>query len=89
MCRERIAPGPCWNLKCPPDLFCEKLNLHADKIHITKKPLEIGNCCCSIRKPWTEDEIEAVWDLRKAKIRLCEAMAWKKINRNNRWALLN
>jgi len=30
--------------------------LDADKIHITKKVLEIGNCCCLIRKPWTEGE---------------------------------
>ena len=81
MCRERLAPGPCWNHKCPHNLFCEKLMLNTNKIHITKKALEIRNCCCLIRKPWTVEEIEAVWGLPKAEIRQYEATACKKIYR--------
>ena len=89
MCRERLAPGPCWNLKCPHNLFCEKLMLNTNKIHTTKKALEIGNCCCLIRKPWTVEEIEAVWGLPKSEIRRCEGMAWRKINEEHRRAQLN
>jgi hypothetical protein len=83
MCGVRLAPGPCWNSKCPHNLFWEKLKLHADKIHITKKALEIGNCCCLINKPWAVEEIEAVWGLARAEIRRFEATAWKKIYRRN------
>ncbi len=83
MCRERLALGACWNIKCPHNLFWEKLKLRADKIQITKKALEIGNCCCLINKPWAAEEIEAVWGLPRAEIRRFEAMAWKKICRRN------
>lgn len=81
MCRERLALGPCWNHKCPHNLFCEMLMLNTNKIHITKKALEIRNCCCLISKPWTVEEIEAVWGLAKVEIRRCEATACKKITR--------
>ena len=81
MCGKRPAPSPCWNLECPHNLFWKKLNLEIGKIHITMKALEIGNCCCSIRNPWTIEEIEAVWGLPKSKIRRCEATACKKITR--------
>jgi len=86
MCRERVAPGPCWNSKCPHNLFWEELMLEADKIHITKKALEIGNCCCLIRKPWTEEEIEGAWGLSKVEIKRSERLAWEKIRGANRWA---
>ena len=86
MCRERLAHGPCWNLKCPHNLFWEKLTLNADKIHISKKALEIGNCCCLIRKPWTEEEIGGAWGLPKVEVRRTERLAWGKICGTNRWA---
>jgi hypothetical protein len=60
--------------------------LDVDKIHITKKALEIGNCCCLIRKPWTEGEIEGVWGLPKVEIRQSERLAWDKICGTDRWA---
>ncbi len=83
MCRERPAAGPCWNFKCPHNLFWEKLRLHADKIHITKKALKIRNCCCLINKPWAAEEIEVVWGLPKGEIRRCEETAWVKIKETN------
>ena len=89
MCKQRQGPGPCWNLKCPHNLFWEKLMLNGNKIHMTKKALEIRNCCCLICKPWTEGEIKAVWGLPKAEIIRCEGMAWKKIKGKNCPAQLN
>ena len=86
MCREQLAPGPCWNFKCPHNLFWEKLMLDEDKIHITKKALEIGNCCCLIRNPWTEEEIEGAWGLEEVEIRRSERLAWEKICGTSRWA---
>ena len=83
MCQERFASGPCWNFKCPHNLFWERLKLRADKIHITKKALEIGNCCRLINKPWTPEEIEAVWGLPRAEIRRCKETAWRKIYKKN------
>jgi hypothetical protein len=76
-------------LKCPHNLFWEKLKLNIDKIHITKRALKIGNCCCLINKPWAVEEIKAVWGLPRAEIRRCEEMAWKKISGRNRWVQLN
>ena len=83
MCQDRFASGSCWNFKCPHNLFWERLKLRADKIHITKKALEIGNCCRLINKPWTPEEIEAVWGLPRAEIRRCEETAWRKIYKKN------
>jgi hypothetical protein len=78
MCRERLA-GPCWNFKCPHNLFWEELMLDADKIRVTKKALEIANCCCLIRKEWTEEDIEGAWGLPKVEIERSERLAWEKI----------
>ena len=83
MCKERLARGPCCNFRCPHNLFWEKLMLNSDKIHLTKKALEIGNCCCLIRKPWTEEEIERAWGLPKAEIERAERLAWQKICGSN------
>ncbi len=84
MCRKQPKSSPCWNYRCPHNLFWEKLKLNIDKIHITKRALEIGNCCCLINKPWTEEDIRAVWGLPMEDIVRCEAMAWKKIQKGNR-----
>jgi hypothetical protein len=86
MCRERLAPGLCWNFICPHNLFWEQLMLDMDKTHITKKALEISNCCCLIRKPWTEGEIESAWGLPKLETRRSERLALEKICVTNRWA---
>jgi hypothetical protein len=59
--------------------------LDAHKIHITKRALQIGNCCCLIRKPWTEEEIKGAWGLPKVEIRRSERLAWDKIRGASRW----
>ncbi len=89
MCRERLPLRPCWNFKCPHNLFWEKLNLSADKIHVTSKALEIGNCCCLISEPWAAEDIEAIWGLPTAEIRRCEERAWRKISEKNHSAQFN
>ena len=86
MCSEQLAPGPCWNFEGPHNLFWERLMLDADKIHVTKKALEIGNCCCLIRKSWTEEEIKGAWGLPKVEIGRSERLAWDKIRGTSRWA---
>ena len=58
--------------------------LDTDKIHTTKKALEIGNSCCLIRKPWTEKNIEGAWGLPKVEIRRLERLVWEKICGTNR-----
>jgi hypothetical protein len=83
MCRKRSDSALCWNHKCPHNLFWEELKLSGDRIHVTRKALEIGNCCCLIDTPWTVKEIEAVWGLPKTEIRQHEATAWKKIYRRS------
>ena len=83
MCRKRFNPHPCWNYQCPHNLFWEELKLNGDKIHVTKKALEIGNCCCLINTPWTVKEIKAVWGIPMQEIRRFEATAWKKIYRRS------
>ena len=32
MCSEQLTPGPCWNFKCPHNLFWEELKLRSHKI---------------------------------------------------------
>ena len=81
MCKERLASGPCWNFKCPHNLFWVKLKLRANQIHMTKKAMEIGNCCCLINKPWDTEDIEAIWGLPREEIKRCEKTAMKKIYR--------
>jgi hypothetical protein len=83
MCGKRFSPAPCWNLKCPHNLFWEELMLNGDRIRVTRKALEIGNCCCLITEPWTVEEIEAAWGIPKEGLRQFEAMAWKKITMRN------
>jgi len=83
MCKEQPKPNPCWNLECPHNLFWKKLRLSREKIHLTKRAREIGNCCCLINKPWTEEEIRAVWGLPIGEIVRYEAMAWKKVRKGN------
>jgi hypothetical protein len=41
-CAENDLLLACWNFKCPHNLFWEKLMLDADKIHSTKKALEMA-----------------------------------------------
>jgi len=83
MCIKRFNPTPCWNFKCPHNLFWEELELKRDRIRVTKKALEIGNCCCLINEPWTVEEIEAVWGIPMGELRQFEATAWKKIYMRN------
>ena len=83
MCRDHLKSNPCWKLECPHNLFWKKLKLNRHKIHITKRAREIGNCCCLINKPWTEEEIRSVWGLPMDEIVRHEATAWKKIQKKN------
>ena len=79
MCRRWIDSEPCVNYKCPHNLFWEGLKLNLAKIKITKKALEIGNCCCLIHEPWAPEEIGTVWGLPGGSINQCESMGWKKL----------
>jgi len=81
MCKERLDSNPCLNCKCSHNLFWEGLKLDIQRIHMTQKALQIGNCCRLIREPWTLDEIAEVWGLTKKRVRQCEESAWRKIHR--------
>ncbi len=81
MCRRWSDFEPCVNYKCPHNLFWESLKLNLAKIKITKKALEIGNCCCLVHEPWTPGDIGDIWGLTREEIRRCEAMAWKKVKK--------
>ena len=83
MRRKRSHPTPCWNYECPHNLFWEELKLNGDRIRVTQKAVEIGNCCRLINTPWTVEEIEAVWGIPTREVRRVEATAWKKIYRKN------
>jgi len=85
MCRRRLAPKPCMNYKCTHNLFWKGLRLKPDKFKITNRSLEIGNCCCLIKEPWTAEEIGEVWGLTMGRIMQCEGMAWEKIHKKNGW----
>ena len=83
MCRRRSHSEPCMNYRCPHNLFWEGLRLNLDKIHITDKALEIGNCCCLINEPWTAGEIANVWGITEQRVKQSEALAWRKVKRQN------
>ena len=83
MRRKCSNPIPCWNYECPHNLFWKELKLKGDRIRVTKKAREIGNCCCLINTPWTAEEIEAVWGIPTKEIRRVETTAWKKIYKKN------
>jgi hypothetical protein len=70
---------PCFDYKCPHNLFWEGLKLDMDKIQMTEKTFLIRNCCCLIHDPWTPEEIATAWGLTKKGVRRCEEMAWRKV----------
>jgi len=69
------------NYKCPHNLFWQGLRLNLDKIQITDKALEIGNCCCLIDEPWTPEEIGEIWGMPMRRIEECESVAWRKVHK--------
>jgi len=81
MCRRWLDSKPCKEYRCPHNLFWEQLRLNLNKIQITNKASEIRNCCCLIDEPWTPEEIGDIWGLTGEGIRQCEAMAWKKVQK--------
>ena len=83
MCRRWTDSEPCMNTGCPHNLFWEGLRLNSDKIHMTDKALAIGNCCCLIDEPWTPEEIGDTWGLTKKRIRQCEGIAWRKVQKES------
>ena len=85
MYRRQLAPKPCLNYTCPHNLFWKGLRLNPEKFKITSRSLEIGNCCCFIKEPWTEEEIGEVWGLTREKIMRCEGMAWEKMYEKTAW----
>ena len=85
MCKALSSDLYCTNFKCPHNLFWEELNLDRDKIQMTDRALEIGNCCCLINEPWSAEEIGDVWGLTIENIIRCERMAWGKIYKKNGW----
>jgi hypothetical protein len=84
MCIELLFDLPCTNFKCSKNLFWEDLNLDREKIRITDKALEIRNCCCLIKRPWTPEEIGNAWGLTEEEIRQFEEEALKKLQRKAR-----
>jgi len=84
MCTQWLCSGPCMNNECPHNLFWRKLRLNAGKITITKKALEIRNCCCLINEAWTPEEIRDAWGLERKKITQYEQTAWRKVRRRKR-----
>ena len=81
MCRRWLDPKPCTDFRCPHNLFWEELRLNVNKIQITQKALEIRNCCCLINEPWTPEEIGDIWGLTEEGVRQCEALAWRKVQK--------
>jgi DNA-directed RNA polymerase sigma subunit (sigma70/sigma32) len=81
MCTELLFDLPCTNFKCPHNLFWEELSLDKEKIRMTDKALEIRNCCCLIRHPWTPEEIADVWGLTTEGIRRSEERALRKLEK--------
>jgi DNA-directed RNA polymerase sigma subunit (sigma70/sigma32) len=81
MCKALLFNLPCTNFKCPNNLFWKDLKLNREKIRMTERALEIRNCCCLIRAPWTSEEISNAWGLTKEEIRRSEEEAFKKLER--------
>ena len=79
MCIELHFELACENFKCPHNLFWEDLKLSREKIRMTNKALEIRNCCCLIKRPWTPEEIAEAWGMTKERIKQSEAAAWRKV----------
>ena len=71
----------CTNFKCPHNLFWEELSLDREKIQMTDKALEIGNCFCRITHPWTLEEISNAWGLTKEAIWHSEEEAFGKLQK--------
>ena len=80
MRRGRPDPELCSNYKCPHNLFWEVLGLNMDKIQITEKAREIGNCCRRIREPWTLGEIAEAWGFVEKRVKHVEECAWMKLH---------
>ena len=83
MSRRQLVPKPCMDYKCPHNLFWKGLRLNPAKCRITDRSLEIKNCCCLIKEPWTPQEIREVWGLTIENIMQCEGTAWEKIDKKN------
>ncbi len=81
MCRKRSHSTPCWHYECPQNLFWIRLRLDEGRIHVTRKALEIGNCCRLLRGPWTVEDIGAVWGIPAKEVKRIEERAWKKLFR--------
>ena len=84
MCTALSLDLYCTNFKCPHNLFWEGLSLDRDKIQMTDKALEIGNCCCKIIHPWTPEEISDAWGLTGEAIRRSEEEAFRKLQKKIR-----
>ena len=81
MCTALSLDSYCTNFKCPHNLFWEELSLNRERIRMTEKALEIRNCCCLIKRPWTSEEIAEAWGLAKESINQSETAAWRKLKR--------
>ena len=84
MCIELLFDFPCTNFKCSNNLFWEDLRLNRENIRRTDKALEIRNCCCLIKSPWTSEEISNAWGLTREQIRRYEERAYKKLQTKGR-----
>ncbi len=84
MCRVLGADFYCTNFKCSHNLFWEELGLDRNKIQMTDKALEIGNCCRLITHPWSPEEISEAWGLTREGVRRSEEEAFKKVQRKVR-----
>ncbi len=84
MCRALSFDLFCTNFKCSHNLFWEDLRLDRNKIQMTDKALEIGNCCCKITHSWTPEEISDVWGLTKEEIGRSEEEAYRKLQKKIR-----
>jgi DNA-directed RNA polymerase sigma subunit (sigma70/sigma32) len=51
---------------------------------LTDRALEIRNCCCLIKSPWTSEDISDAWGLTKEEIRRSEEEAFRKLERKIR-----